>query len=150
MKSTRQMLKDGLKPLEKTPSGRSAGPKGKRSDYPGLDFTPPKKVQLAAELGIGLRIYVEEVLGRKRRPGGTEIGVARALQLAWGRKLTPRGLRRMKSYFARHAVDKSAKGWGDEDNPSPGYVAWLLWGGDEGSRWATRMVAEMDRFKKNR
>jgi hypothetical protein len=26
--------------------------------------------------------------------------------------------------------------YGNEDNPSAGYIAWLLWGGDEGRAWA--------------
>ena len=43
----------------------------------------------------------------------------------------------MKAYFARHEVDKDAKGFkrGTEGFPSPGRVAWDAWGGDEGKRW---------------
>jgi hypothetical protein len=42
----------------------------------------------------------------------------------------------MHSYFARHAVDASAPGWGDASAPSAGWIAWLLWGGDSGRTWA--------------
>jgi len=45
----------------------------------------------------------------------------------------------MVSFFARHEVDKRAKNFGNEENPSAGYVAWLLWGGDEGRAWAIAM-----------
>ena len=40
----------------------------------------------------------------------------------------------ISSYFKRHVVDKDAEShkWGDVNDPSPGYVAWLLWGGDAG------------------
>ena len=51
----------------------------------------------------------------------------------------------MHSYFARHAVDKEGKThtWGSNDNPSAGYIAWLLWGGDEGQVWADRHAAKL-------
>jgi hypothetical protein len=136
----------GTSALEKTPSGRSAGPKGKRSDYPGVSFTPPKSVQAAARKGLKLR---EKMAKRRSRPGGTKIGVARARQLASGKAVWPRSVRRMKSYFARHRGDKKAKGWGSSTDPSPGYVAWLLWGGDAGDRWAKKTWAKMQKVKKN-
>jgi hypothetical protein len=45
----------------------------------------------------------------------------------------------MVSYFARHEVDKRGKNYGNEQNPSAGYIAWLLWGGDEGRAWALEL-----------
>jgi hypothetical protein len=47
----------------------------------------------------------------------------------------------MSAYFGRHEVDEASKSheWGDEANPSAGYVAWLLWGGEPGRRWADDM-----------
>jgi hypothetical protein len=33
---------------------------------------------------------------------------------------------------------KQGRNWADPDKPSAGYIAWLLWGGDEGQRWAAR------------
>ena len=46
----------------------------------------------------------------------------------------------MFSYFARHEVDKNTTShrWGSEDDPSAGYIAWLLWGGEEGKAWVGR------------
>ena len=42
----------------------------------------------------------------------------------------------MASYFARHKVDKRGHDCGNEENPSAGYVAWLLWGEEPGRDWA--------------
>jgi hypothetical protein len=50
----------------------------------------------------------------------------------------------MTSYFARHALDKKAKDFGKDDDPSAGYVAWLLWGGDAGRDWAKTIAGRMD------
>ena len=46
-----------------------------------------------------------------------------------------RTIKRMYSYFKRHTVDKDAKDFGNDKKPSPGYIAWLLWGGDAGYTW---------------
>jgi hypothetical protein len=32
---------------------------------------------------------------------------------------------------------------GDETNPSAGYIAWLLWGGEPGRRWANSLKARL-------
>lgn len=44
----------------------------------------------------------------------------------------------MYSYSRRHEVDKQGKArvWGNESDPSAKYIAWLLWGGEDGKRWA--------------
>jgi hypothetical protein len=33
---------------------------------------------------------------------------------------------------------------GATTDPSVGYIAWLLWGGDEGKIWADRNAASLD------
>ena len=72
--------------------------------------------------------------------GGTEVGVRRAHQLKDQRDLSDRDIKAMHSYFARHKVDKQvkAKKWGSKTDPSAGYIAWLLWGGDAGESWSKR------------
>jgi len=85
----------------------------------------------------GLRLRAQ--FGR----GGTEIGVARATELMNREKLAPSTIRRMVSYFARHEVDKRGKNYGNEDNPSAGTIAWLLWGGDEGRAWALEIKTKI-------
>ncbi|RUW70511.1 hypothetical protein EN786_00870 [Mesorhizobium sp. M4B.F.Ca.ET.143.01.1.1] len=93
-----------------------------------IDLRCPEIVADNAAKGLRLR----KQFGR----GGTEIGVARATELKNREKLSPSTIRRMVSYFARHEVDKRGKNYGNEQNPSAGYIAWLLWGGDEGRAWA--------------
>lgn len=102
-----------------------------------VDLTPPEAVAKAAAKGLRLR--------RQFNRGGTQIGVARARDLSHRRTLSEDTVRRMASYFVRHAVDCQAKGFGDRDNPSAGWIAWLLWGGDEGRDWCERKKAELER-----
>ncbi|AMX94359.1 MULTISPECIES: hypothetical protein [Mesorhizobium] len=93
-----------------------------------IDLRCPQVVTDNAAKGLRLR----GEFGR----GGTEIGVARATELKNREKLAPSTIRRMVSYFARHEVDKRGRNYGNEQNPSAGYIARLLWGGDEGRTWA--------------
>ena len=71
--------------------------------------------------------------------GGTRVGLARANQIVNGEQLSEDTILRMYSFFSRHEVDKQAEGFnaGEDGFPSPGRVAWDLWGGDAGFRWAT-------------
>ncbi len=100
-------------------------------------FKPTLKMAANARKGLELRAR----FGR----GGTEVGVGRAEQLVAQDDLTEADVKSMHSYFARHAVDKEGKAheWGSDDDPSAGYVAWMLWGGDEGKAWADRHAAEL-------
>jgi hypothetical protein len=96
-------------------------------------FTPPASVAAAAKRGLAIR--------EKEPPsnrGGTEVGLARARQLANREAVSLSTIKRMVSFFARHEVDKKGEGWGQN---SKGYQAWLLWGGDAGRRWAEGIVA---------
>ena len=79
--------------------------------------------------------------------GGTMVGVARANQIVRKEKLSPRTVRRMKSFFARHEVDKRAEGFrpGEDGYPSAGRIAWALWGGDAGQSWSNKKVDQLDR-----
>ena len=72
------------------------------------------------------------------RRGGTRVGLARANQLVRKEALSSDTVMRMHSFFSRHAVDKQATGFnsGEEGFPSPGRVAWDLWGGDAGASWS--------------
>ncbi|MCD0253919.1 DNA-binding protein [Xanthomonas campestris pv. campestris] len=100
-----------------------------------LNTTPPKTVANAAARGLRLR--------EQHRRGGTAIGVARARDLSAQKQLSAQTIRRMHAYFARHSVDKTGKGWADRTKPSAGYIAWLLWGGDAGQRWAEQLHARL-------
>lgn len=101
------------------------------------DLTPPEDVAAAAEKGLALR-------GKFQR-GGTDVGVARARDLKNRRTLSADTIDRMVRYFARHEVDKRGKNFGNDDDPSAGYIAWLLWGGDRGKDWAEDRQAALRR-----
>jgi hypothetical protein len=92
-----------------------------------LQYVPPEPVSAAARKGLELR--------QKFHRGGTMVGVARARDLKNRKPLSDDVMKRMASYFARHNVDKRAKNFGNDEDPSAGYVAWLLWGGDAGKTW---------------
>jgi HK97 family phage portal protein len=79
------------------------------------------------------------------RAGGTRVGLARANQIVNGDKLSEETILRMYSFFSRHEVDKEAEGFsqGEDGFPSPGRVAWDLWGGDAGFAWATAKRDQM-------
>ena len=97
-----------------------------------MPYIPPNDVQEAARRGLELR---SEQPPSNR--AGTAVGIARARDLAGGRRVSISTLERMVSYFARHEVDKQGEGWGKD---SKGYQAWLMWGGDPGRRWAEAML----------
>jgi hypothetical protein len=100
-----------------------------------IDMVPPKGVRAACERGLAL----QEEFGGKGLVAST---VAWARDLAEGKAATPQKVKKMRAWFARHAVDKRP-GWARP--PTPGYVAWLLWGGDAGERWARRVASAIER-----
>lgn len=147
-KTTKALLKKGTSALDKTPSGSKSTEAG-RADASEIDFKPPKSVQNAAKKGIELRKKREQLrrsgeIGSSESLGGTDIGVARAAQLIGGKNISVSAIKRMASYFSRHAVDKDAEGFGDDAKPSAGYVAWLLWGGDPAVEWTRSMLARIE------
>ena len=82
--------------------------------------------------------------GRDEVTAGTPVGWQRANQLAKGEKLSRDVISRM-AQFNRHrknseiAPEYKSTPWKDN-----GYVAWLIWGGDEGVDWAIKKIKEID------
>ena len=78
--------------------------------------------------------------------GGTIVGLTRANQIVNGETLSESTIKRMFSFFSRHEVDKKATGFnsGEEGYPSPGRVAWDLWGGDAGFAWSRKKVKQIN------
>jgi hypothetical protein len=95
------------------------------------DYIPPVDVISNCKKGLRLR--------QKFNRGGTHIGCSIAEQLISKNYIDPELIRRMVSYFSRHEIDKRAPKFGNDLNPSAGYIAWLLWGGDEGRLWAQNL-----------
>lgn len=106
-----------------------------------LDLQPTAGMKEEADRGLGWR----DDLGR----GGTAVGIARARDISNGRRLSPDTVKRMHSFFARHEVDKRAKGFrpGEPGYPSNGRIAWALWGGDPGMAWASDRVDQIRRVE---
>lgn len=103
---------------------------------PPPDLSIPQPVQEAAAKGLKLR--------EEHGFGGTEVGEHMAEQLANGGRLTEDEVRHVAQYFPRHAHDNLDQTGEDGGKPSRGYIAWLLWGGDEGRAWSERLVAQLD------
>lgn len=101
-------------------------------------YSPPEGVRAAAKRALK---WIEE---GKAGSGFTDVGRKRAADLARGAEISVATLGRMKSFFARHEVDKKATGFssGEEGYPSPGRVAWDAWGGDAGQSWANSIVKD--------
>ncbi len=103
-------------------------------------YSPPAGARAAARRAIKFK---ED---GKAKGAGTSVGWTRAGQLARGETLSLDTVKRMYSYFSRHEVDKKGKDWGNQANPSNGYIMWLAWGGDAGFSWSRRIVnAEKDK-----
>ena len=102
-------------------------------------YRPPEGARDEARRGLAWR--------REYGRGGTAIGVARARDIANGRSLSIDTIQRMASYFARHEVDQEGEGWAPGQNgyPSAGRIAWALWGGDAGRRFAETVLDRVER-----
>ena len=121
-----------------------------KGKYAHIDFTPPAGVRAAAKKGLEFRKKAAP-----SRKGGLDVkeaskqgigsGVQRASDLSNGSEMSPEVVRRMDAFFKRHeknkAIDPQYKStpWNDK-----GYVAWLLWGGDAGQAWASKLVRQMN------
>lgn len=106
------------------------------AQYPDLDFTPPQGVRDAFARGVEL--FEAGHGGDGLRPAT----IAWARRLAAGEDASPAKLVKMRAWHARHAVDRRP-GWANP--PTPGYVAYMLWGGEPGRVWSETMVDRMER-----
>ncbi len=98
-------------------------------------YTIPKSVQSEAKRALEWR--------KKYDRAGTPVGLNTARTLARGGQIGIRKIRHIAKYFPRHEVDKKGKGYepSEPGYPSNGRIAWALWGGDAGERWASAIVA---------
>ena len=102
-------------------------------------YEPTEAMRREAQRGLDWR----SEYGR----GGTAVGIARARDIAGGKSLPLDTVLRMRSFFARHEVDKKAKGFspGEDGYPSNGRIAWALWGGDAGKSFADKIAKQNER-----
>lgn len=135
------------KPEEKKASRLTAA-EGK---YDKIDFQPPKSVANQAEKGLELREKASPsnkggLSSQEAGKQGIGSGVQRAVNLKNRDNVTPETIGKMLGFFARHQKNK---GLSPENRDTPwndkGYVAWLLWGGDEGWTWAKKVKEQMEK-----
>lgn len=105
---------------------------------------PVEKAGKSYSPNDGMKSAARRALAWKEegKSGGTIIGLTRANQIVNGTNLSESTVKRMYSFFSRHEVDKKATGFsaGEEGYPSPGRVAWDLWGGDAGFSWSRKIA----------
>jgi len=99
-------------------------------------FIPPEGVAREAKMAL------EWIREGQAGSGFTDVGRARAAQLAARRPVSLRTIKRMASFFSRHQVDRKAEGFarGEKNYPSGGRVAHNAWGGFTGEAWAKRIL----------
>lgn len=102
------------------------------SDYPAAAKANAKKA-----------IDWKEKYGRDEVKGGTAVGWQRAHQLAKGEKLSRDVVSRMAQFNRHRKNSKIAPEYKDEPWKDNGYIAWLIWGGDEGVDWAMKKMDEI-------
>jgi hypothetical protein len=104
-------------------------------------YTPPAAVREAAQRALD---WIGE---GKAGQGFTSVGRGRARQLASGDSVGVDTLKRMRSFLARHIVDKKAEGFsrGEKGYPTPGRVAWDAWGGDAGRAWVESILEKLEK-----
>ena len=104
-------------------------------------FKPPADVIAAAKRGLELR--KEHKRGgwdsKTAHANGIGSGVVRAQTLAAGKGVSMDTLRRMRSFFQRHDGERE-RAAREKDKTSAANIAWLLWGGDPGRRWAEEVL----------
>lgn len=100
----------------------------------GRMYTIPESVKAEAQRALEWR--------KEHKRGGTPVGLNTARTLARGGQIGIQKVRHIAKYFPRHEVDKKGKGYkpGQDGYPSAGRIAWALWGGDAGWRWARAIV----------
>lgn len=126
----KKMREEEAPPISPTPGGTAESVMAEEL------YKPTREMVEEAQRGLDWR--------RETGRGGTAVGVARARDIVNEKNLSPLTVKRMRSYFARHEVDKGGEGFnpGEPGYPSAGRIAWALWGGDAGQRWANKFKIE--------
>jgi hypothetical protein len=103
-----------------------------------VDLKPTAGMAEAAR--TGLRLHNEGKSGDGLKPET----VRRANIIAAREELTEDHVREMNAWFSRHEADRRP-GWNKPGEETPGFVAWMLWGGDAGRSWSADKIEQMDR-----
>jgi len=95
---------------------------------------------MASAARRGLKMHEEGKSGDGLKPET----VARANRLAKREEMNADWVREMNAWFSRHESASKSPGWNTPGDEKPGYVAWLLWGGDAAKNWSARKVKELE------
>lgn len=112
--------------------------------YDHIDFRPPEGARNQAKKALEWKDEHGDAV-----KGGTAVGWTRARQLADGGEMSVETVKRMYKFFQRHEKNKAINPeYKDEPWRDNGYVAWLIWGADEGKRWAEKLWSQMEEADK--
>jgi HK97 family phage prohead protease len=95
---------------------------------------------MASAARRGLKLHEEGKSGDGLKPET----VARANRLAKREEMNEDWVREMNAWFSRHESASKSPGWDTPGKEKPGYVAWLLWGGDPAKNWSARKVKQIE------
>jgi hypothetical protein len=95
---------------------------------------------MASAARRGLKLHEQGKSGDGLKPET----VARANRLARREEMNDDWVREMNAWFARHDSASKSPGWDKPGEEKPGFVAWLLWGGNAAKNWSARKVKEME------
>ena len=102
-------------------------------------YVPTVEMQRIAQRVLELRASLPA-----SRRAGTDVGLARARDIANRRPLALHTVVRMVSFFARHGASPGSAD-ARQDQTSKAAQAWALWGGTPGERWARDIVSKARR-----
>jgi HK97 family phage prohead protease len=95
---------------------------------------------MASAARRGLKLHEDGKSGDGLKPET----VARANRLAKREEMNADWIREMNAWFARHETASKSPGWDTPGEEKPGFVAWLLWGGNAAKNWSARKVKELE------
>jgi len=104
----------------------------------------------AAKKNAQMAIDWKEKYGRDEVDAGTAVGWARAHQLAKGENLSADTVGRMSAFNRHRKNSKISAEYKETPWKDRGYVAWLIWGGDEGVDWAMAKMDEISKTESNK
>jgi HK97 family phage prohead protease len=113
-------------------------PEAEEEDERAVSLKPTAGMASAARRG--LKLHEEGKSGDGLKPET----VARANRLAKREEMNADWVREMNAWFSRHESASKSPGWNTPGDEKPGYVAWLLWGGDAAKNWSARKVKALE------
>ena len=102
----------------------------------------------AASANAKKAIKWKQQYGRDIVNAGTQVGWQRAHQLAKGESLSLDVVKRMAQFNRHRKNSKIDPKFKEEPWRDRGYVAWLIWGGDEGVDWAIKKTKNIKESRK--